>query len=250
MVALISFLLLGSLLLSLLGGCAPSKQSVLPGSISKPAAVSPHSFSGQVAASSEDQDSRDLERLAVLWRERQQAGGPTDYPIGPGDVLEISVPDMKEIEEKQVRVSGTGTIILPLIGTIPASGLTEEELVTELRSRLRKYLLNPEINLFVKESHNRQVAVVGAVAQPGLYDLTSEAQSILDMVSLAGGMTEKAAPRLLFIPAEPGNTGRLQALSSSQPIQLASSDIARPLLKKTEPITIDIRSLTKGGNQW
>ena len=243
MPAPIYFFQLG-VLLFFLTGCAAGQHSVR-----SQASTAPVQASGKNALVSSDQDSRDLERLALLWRERQQVGAPSDYPIGPGDVLEISVPDMKEIVEKQVRVSGKGTIILPLIGTIPANGLTEEELVEDLRRRLRKYLRNPEINLFVKESHNRQVAVVGAVAQPGLYDVTSEAKTILDMVSLAGGMTEKAAPRLLFIPAVPGEAKHVQDFPATQPVQLASSDPSGPLLSKTDPITIDMRSLTRGGNQ-
>lgn len=248
MPASIFFLQLGALCVFLVG-CASNQHPVRSAAVTQISPVPGQANGTNARVSPQDQDARDLERLSLLWQERKQTGAPTDYPIGPGDILEISVPDMQEIVEKQVRVSGKGTIILPLIGTIPAKGLTEEELIEELRRRLRKYLQNPRVNLFVKESHNRQVAVVGAVAQPGLYDLTSEAKTILDMVSLAGGMTEKAAPRLLFVPAEPEEAGPGQNGPPVRPAQLTSHDPSGFLLSKTDPITIDIRSLTRGGNQ-
>jgi protein involved in polysaccharide export with SLBB domain len=62
-------------------------------------------------------------------------------------------------------------------------------------------------------------------------------------------MTDKAAPRLLFIPAEPVNTTEFQQLASTLPTQLASTSSSTTLLKKTDPITIDLKNLTRGGNQ-
>ena len=38
----------------------------------------------------------DLERLAALWQERQKDINGNDYPIGPGDVLEINTEDLSE----------------------------------------------------------------------------------------------------------------------------------------------------------
>ena len=141
-------------------------------------------------------------------------------------------------------------IEMPLIGTIRASGLTEKALKEEIRRLLQAdYMQDPQVSLFVVEHHSRQVAVVGAVAQPGLYALNSEANTILDMVSLAGGMTDKAAPRLLFIPAEPVTHAESEQLASTLPVQLASTDLSPLLLKKTDPITIDLRNLTRGGHQ-
>ena len=198
------------LLLSFLGGCAspvhipPSeKASRFPALVDKPATTSPQISSGPAVLTANNQEAADLERLTLLWQKRTHEGAASDYPIGPGDVLEIAVPAMEELSNRTVRVSGEGTISLPFIGVVRASGLTEEELRAEIRRRLEvDYMYNPQVNLFVREYRSRQVAVIGAVGKPGLYSLASETDTLLDMISLAGGMKEEAAPRLHFIPAE------------------------------------------------
>ena len=127
----------------------------------------------------------------------------SDYPIGPGDLVEITVPAMEEIKDRHVRVTADGTISLPFIGSVQAAGLTETELVEQLRARLKEYLRNPHISIFVKEYNSRQVAVLGAVKQPGLYSLSSGSENILDMISRAGGILPDAEPEIQFIPTEP-----------------------------------------------
>jgi len=165
-------------------------------------------------------------------------------------VLEISVPAAEELSNRTVRVSAEGNISLPLIGVVQASGVTEAELEEEIKRKLQKdYLQNPQVNLFVREYHSRQVAVLGAVAQPGLYSLTSGADTILKLISMAGGMTAEAAPRIQFIPAEPVAHGEAKELASALPVQLVGKDPSPLILKGADPIVIDVKSLTQGGKQ-
>src|SRR5262245_7966061 len=49
-----------------------------------------------------------------------------DYRIGPEDLLEISVFEVPELS-RTVRVSASGEISLPLVGTHKAAGLTQAE---------------------------------------------------------------------------------------------------------------------------
>ena len=62
-------------------------------------------------------------------------------------------------------------------------------------------MYDPSVVLFVKEYRSRIVSVIGAVAKPGFYSLSSETETILDAVAQAGGLTEHAAQRLYLIPA-------------------------------------------------
>src|ERR1043166_616399 len=121
-------------------------------------------------------ESDDLRRMADLWQQRKQQKSAGDYPIGPGDVLQINVAGMEEIKDVSQRVTGEGTISLPFAGVIHASGMTDKMLTAEIRRRLEtNYMRNPQISLFVKEFRSRQVAVIGAVQKPGLYNLASSA---------------------------------------------------------------------------
>lgn len=192
----------------------------------------------------------DLDRLAALWRERTQQGGAADFPIGPGDVLEVSVPALEEIKERTVRVAGDGTISLPLVGIIQAQGQTEERLRDEIRSRLEAdYMRNPQVNIFVKDYRSRQAAVIGAVEKPGLYNLASGADTLLDLISLAGGMNEMAAPRIHFIPAEPVTGEQARKVAAVLPVLLGNKHPAPLLMKKSELIVIDLGSLALGDSQ-
>jgi len=93
------------------------------------------------------------------------------------------------------------------------------------------------------------VAVLGAVAQPGLYSLNSGAETILSALSRAGGMKAEAAPRIQFIPAEPAAHGEAKELASALPVQLVGKGPSPLILKGADPIEIDVKSLTQGGNQ-
>jgi polysaccharide export outer membrane protein len=192
---------------------------------------------------------RDLEKLAKLWKERTQEKTVTDYPIGTGDVLEISVPAIEELRGRVVRVSGDGTIALPFVGKIYVTGMTEEQLREQLTSALKKYMYEPRVGIFVKEYRSRQVAVLGSVFKPGLYSMNSGGDTILDMLSQAGGITSGADPRLYFIPAESvGGEGQVQKIAAS----LSDPNIKQDpggLLSRADPILVDLKELALGGYQ-
>jgi polysaccharide export outer membrane protein len=190
-----------------------------------------------------------MESLALLWHRRTQERFIAENPIGPGDVLEISVPAIEELKTRAVRVSGEGTIFLPFVGHIRAKGLTEEQIREEIRSRLQKYMYDPRVSIFVKEYHSRQVAVLGAVAKPGLYGLNSGADTILDMISSAGGILPGADPRIHLISAEPAENDKAEKIASILPDSVLSKDPSLLILKRTEPILIDLKALAYGGYQ-
>jgi protein involved in polysaccharide export with SLBB domain len=151
--------------------------------------------------------------VVELWRARD-SDTPADFAVGPGDVITISVPEIEELQKEQVRVAPDGTIALPLVGTMPAAGMTENELRAAISKRLAAYMKFPRVELFVERYQARDVAVMGAVQKPGLYDLANSDQSIMDVIGLAGGMTNEAAQRIIFMPprlAGPGLSGNAQA---------------------------------------
>jgi polysaccharide biosynthesis/export protein len=221
----------------------------MPSPVQKSSAAFPGGDKNSAAATTDGQEKADLERLADLWHKRTGESSNSDYPIGPGDVLEISVPAIEELRDRVVRISGEGTIALPLIGVVRAAGLSEAELREEIRRRLEAYMYRPQVNLFVREYRSRQVAVLGAVAKPGLYNPAGGTDTILDMIGLAGGMKEEAAPRLLFIPAEPAESEKARELISTLPVQLVSRDPSPLLLKRTDPIAIELKNFAYGAQQ-
>jgi len=154
-------------------------------------------------------------RLKELYEKRSTAMESLDYPIGPGDVIEITVPGVDDLKERLVRVGGDGRIELPLIGQIQAGGLTEPQLTESLKTALGKYMYSPQVDVFIKEYRSRQVAVVGAVRTPGLVTLTNSDISILDAITQAGGLTADAADEIVIIPEVKGGQKQLARLAAS-----------------------------------
>jgi polysaccharide biosynthesis/export protein len=141
-------------------------------------------------------------RLTRLWESRRR--DISDFPIGPGDVLEVSVPGVEELKARTVRVSGDGDVSLPLIGTLHVAGLTEQRMRELLRKRLDKFMYHPQAEIFVKSFSSRQVAITGAVHSPGMYTLDGPSDTIRDLIERAGGMTDDAAQQIVLTPAPRG----------------------------------------------
>jgi len=116
---------------------------------------------------------------------------PGDYLIGPQDLLKVEVFGV-EAMNRSVRVNSSGQIALPLIGLVPAAGLTGEQLAAEIAARLAKdYLQNPQVTIFIEEFTSQRVTVVGAVKSPGVYPLRGKT-TLLQVVAGAGGPTSVA----------------------------------------------------------
>ena len=208
---------------------------------------------GSVSAPSQDPDRQpvnDINRLDQLWEQRRQVNFTSDYPLGPGDVVEVNVSGVDEFRNLTERITGEGVLVLPFVGRIQAKGMTDKELRAEIRRRLEtNYVRNPQVSLFVKEFRSRQVAVIGAVQKPGLYNLASPADTILSMISQAGGPTATAAERILLIPAEPAEPDKAKEIISAMPIRLLSQDPSPLILKNVEPLTISVDGVNKTGQE-
>ena len=174
---------------------APQAPAQPAGSAESQGAVSQGAVSQSQPAASQDT------RIHALWGERS-AAAESAFCLGPGDLLEVSVPRVDEIQGLHARISPAGTITLPHLGTIQAAGLTENQLTERLKQRLGQTLLrDPQVSLFVTEHVSQQVSVTGAVARPGLIGLTRQTRTISDLLSEAGGMNEHAGGAVQFYPA-------------------------------------------------
>lgn len=215
------------------------KGSGLPGddsaSAGEPARSGPSATSdvpGQPPSAATLADQAELDRI---WQQRSaQLSSTQDYPIGPGDVLTISVPQMDELQDRKVRVTPLGMIELPLVGSVRAGGLTEEQLEAELDQKLNNFMYNPQAAVYVNEYHNREVAVIGSVNHPGLVLLDSPSETILDVLTQAGGLSSTAADEIILIPVEQGDPSQAKRLaqvaynSSGTGSGATASDAAAP----------------------
>lgn len=115
------------------------------------------------------------------------------YVLQPGDLVEIKV-FMEEDMDRILRVSGSGGVTYPLVGTVHIAGYTVEQAEERLGEALRTYLKNPQVSMLIKEYGNKTVYVLGQVAKPASIEIPPEKPlTILEAITSAGGFTDVAA---------------------------------------------------------
>jgi protein involved in polysaccharide export with SLBB domain len=107
--------------------------------------------------------------------------------LGPGDVFEVAVYDQKDLSGTY-RLSDTGTINFPLIGVIKLGRSGADDIAAHLADKLRAYIVNPQVRVFVKEFKSKKLFVFGEVKKPGTYQYEN-GMNIIELISLAGGFT-------------------------------------------------------------
>jgi len=119
------------------------------------------------------------------------AAAPDTYTLGPGDQLVVRVPDFEEIDNKTVPIDLKGTINLPAVGRLQASGLTTEQLEAAISERLKKYLVKPDVSVYLTEMRSQPVSLIGEVQTPGVHQLQGQ-KNLFEVLSLAGGLRQEA----------------------------------------------------------
>jgi polysaccharide export outer membrane protein len=112
--------------------------------------------------------------------------------IGAGDLVHIVVFDTPEMEQ-HVRVTDAGTVPLMFVGEIKIAGQTPSQAsLTINRTLIEKHVMrHPCINLSVDQYATQNISVMGQVVNPGAYPISTP-RSIVDVLSLAGGLTDIA----------------------------------------------------------
>jgi polysaccharide export outer membrane protein len=119
------------------------------------------------------------------------------YVIGPSDVLAINVWKEPDIS-RSVPVRSDGKISLPLVGELQAGGQTPKQLEQEITKKLASYISEPEVTVIVQESRSQRINILGQVARPGAYQLTS-LMTVLDAIATAGGFKDFAKQKAIYI---------------------------------------------------
>ena len=136
------------------------------------------------------------------------------YLMGPDDLLDVRVFGAPELSG-EARVSSNGDLSLPLLGAVPAAGLTPGELEEEIEDRLRgEYMWDPRVTVQVLEARSHAVSVIyviGDVTRPGGFPLTrGEPVSVLQALALAEGLRPTAAKGNARIIRREGGTNEVR----------------------------------------
>jgi polysaccharide export outer membrane protein len=118
--------------------------------------------------------------------------GEPDYLVGPGDVIEVDVLGNDDLS-RTTTVQTSGTITLPLLGDVAVAGLSPRAIAERLRDLLgRDYLVNPQVEVKVKDYLSQFVSVVGEVQAPGRKAIKGRTR-LIDSLVEAGGFNARAS---------------------------------------------------------
>lgn len=147
--------------------------------------------------------------LLLLAAAGAAAQGFDDYRLSAGDRVRIVVfgePDLSVT----ARVDGRGAISFPLLGELSVAGLSSDGLEQLITQRLKgPYLVDPRVSVSIEEY--REFFIMGQVNRPGSYPY-APGMTVRRAISIAGGFTDIAARRRLFLISEsaPAQERRVQ----------------------------------------
>lgn len=131
--------------------------------------------------------------LSGAMRAADAKPAPADYLLQPGDVVRVQIFQEPQLD-RDVRVSQTGEVFLPLIGSVDVKNRSINAVQQDVTGRYKRdYLVNPQVNITVMEYQARTVNVIGAANAPQAIPYPPEQTlTLLDAISRAGGFNRFA----------------------------------------------------------
>ena len=131
-----------------------------------------------------------------------------------------------------------GTITIPVLGKVPAVGLTKSALRDTLTARLQPYVLNPVLNI---RFMNFQVLVMGEIAGRGWQSFPNERATVVEAIMQAGGLTDLGSRENIMVIREmPGGKRQYRTINLNDArvfadpwYQLQQNDIVYALPNET-----------------
>jgi len=157
--------------------------------------------------------------------------GP-NYVIGASDSIEVTVFG-DPATSATLPVRPDGKITLPLVGDIVAAGFTPMQLADNIRDELKKYRVDPTVNVTVLGVNSKRIFLIGEVNHPGQMDITP-GMTILQ--ALAGGLTPYAKRHKIYILR--GVQGKQQTIHFDYDKALKKGDMQGVVLLPGDSIVV------------
>lgn len=138
---------------------------------------------------------------------------PTDL-VGPGDVLDTTIyetgstlftgdvksttgsigftPTAQTERLPSQRVDDNGDVRFPYIGKLHVAGLTVAQVEASIRHAMRGMSQNPQVTVSIRDDITNSIIVGGEVGRPGRLVLSTNRETVGDVIALAGGYRGEA----------------------------------------------------------
>jgi polysaccharide export outer membrane protein len=147
------------------------------------------------------------------------------YLLSPGDRIKVTVFNEPDLTG-EFQISHSGEIAFPLIGSVPAAGMTAAEFQNQLLRRLRNgYVRNARVS--VEVASYRPFNVFGEVRNSGQYPFRP-GLTVQDAIAMAGGFTYRANTRTVYVRRANANTELTVQLGGPRVSILPGDDVRVP----------------------
>lgn len=117
---------------------------------------------------------------------------PALYTLREGDRINVTVFQEADFSAKNALIDTSGNITLPMLGTVRAAGMTQDELSDAVRDKLAAaYLRDPRVSVGVETPALQAISVEGEVEQPGVYE-TMPGHTLLTAIAQARSTSDRA----------------------------------------------------------
>jgi polysaccharide export outer membrane protein len=156
----------------------------------------------------------------------------SEYQFAAGDSVEIQINDLFQTDKaEQFRrvVDQSGKVIIPIVGAVQLSGMTETQAIDAITEKLRPIIRDPRVSITILEGRAFTFVVDGQCRNTGVYSLSRPDFNIIQAVALAGGaidgvrririvrVVEEAAPAEPAPPDSGAQAGASAPAPSAQP---------------------------------
>jgi polysaccharide export outer membrane protein len=162
-----------------------------------------------LATDSSWSQSRQAAAPAVGAAGAQAVPGAPEYRLGAGDIVRINVYQNPDLS-LDARVSESGFISYPLLGSVRFGGLTVAQAEKAIADGLRagNFVKAPQVNVLLTQVRGSQASVIGQVNRPGRYPIETADTRLSDLLAVAGGVAPTGADVLTVVGTRNGNPFR------------------------------------------
>lgn len=151
-----------------------------------------------------------VRKVQLLPYSADDHASPTDYVLGSGDIVRIDVWDFPQLSHlsdvgigqgRSVSkvIDADGEIYFPYVGTLKLAGMTPAMAREAVTQRLSSTLVDPQVDVTVQEFRSQWVTVLGEVATPGRYPISTTRSKLVEFVNAAGGLKTSAVAGLVLL---------------------------------------------------
>jgi polysaccharide export outer membrane protein len=170
--------------------------------------------------------------------------------IDRGDVLDLTLVTgygKDDATATPIRVGDDGAANIPLVGKVPLAGLELEaaEQAIAAAGIARGVFRNPHVTVTMKRPRVNKVTVIGAVEEPGVYDLPRGSSALLAALVAAGGLSEEAGTDVEI--RRPGRQTMAPLPTDAPHDKLAGYVPAQPVATQASSYRVNLVSAAREG---